>query len=132
VSVDEVLARFVLQRSHVRADRSLKPDLFIPHPYGELSVTRHGALLDGALWAIGSGVAAERQKRLVGRADVRAGDCLRQRLQVIADPLPYNEQHANVAGWPREKPAQKIIALELAAAAGKLIPAPETAQAAEA
>ena len=32
-------------------------------------------------------------------------------------PTPEPRNHANIIGWPKEKPAQKIIAQEIAAAA---------------
>ena len=38
--------------------------------------------------------------------------------------LPENPNHANVIGWPAEKPAQKIIAQQIAAAVDKSVPAP--------
>ncbi|MEX2120214.1 MAG: hypothetical protein WD847_11520 [Pirellulales bacterium] len=31
--------------------------------------------------------------------------------------IPKNPNHANIGGWPMDKPAQKIIALEIAATA---------------
>jgi hypothetical protein len=51
----------------------------------------------------------------------------RQELHVVAAPLLENPNHANVTGWPGEKPAQKIIAQQISAAAGKaLMPPPST------
>jgi hypothetical protein len=44
---------------------------------------------------------------------------LQQLLAVAAAPVEGNPNHANVTGWPTEKPMQKIIAQKLAAAAGK-------------
>lgn len=42
VGPDEALARFVLHGSHIRrSNQTVKPDAFIPHPYRDLSVTRH-------------------------------------------------------------------------------------------
>jgi hypothetical protein len=43
--------------------------------------------------------------------------CLAQTLAVDAAPTETNPNHANVFGWPADKPAQKIIALEIAATA---------------
>jgi hypothetical protein len=40
-------------------------------------------------------------------------------LQVVAAPVPENPNHANVIDWPAEKSAQKIIAQQIAEAAGK-------------
>ena len=44
----EMLARYVMQSGHFRqSDLTVKPNLFIPHPYQELSVTRHRDLDSG-------------------------------------------------------------------------------------
>ena len=41
VSDDEILARYAMQSSHFRrSDQTAKPELFMPHPYQELSLTR--------------------------------------------------------------------------------------------
>lgn len=117
VSDDELLARYILHKSHIRGgDRSLKPDAFIPHPHTDLSVTRHLMATDGELWSIGQGVATARGKTLYGRGDFSAATCVGQRLNVEAAPLSENPNHANVGGWPAEKPLQKIIAQQIAAA----------------
>jgi hypothetical protein len=118
VRPDESLARYVLQSSHIRRSTStVKPDAFIPHPYSELSVTRHLTASEAELWAIGEDIARTIEKTLYGRADISAAVCLAQELQIRADPTPANPNHANVCCWPVDKPAQKIIAQELAAAA---------------
>jgi len=89
-----------------------------PPPDFKLSVTRHIDLSDLALWQIGQAVADARPAAtLHGRADLKVVDVKRQTLQVDAAPLPENLNHANIAGWPPDKPAQKIIAIELAASA---------------
>lgn len=119
VTADEQLARFILQRSHLRQDGTVKQDAFIPHPWPDLSVTRHLQLTERELWSIGQNVARQTAKTLHGRADVRASDFQRHRLRVIKARVEGNPNHANVTGWPTEKPAQKIIAQQIAAAAGK-------------
>lgn len=119
VTADEQLARFILQRSHLRQDGTVKQDAFIPHPWPDLSVTRHFQLTEKELWSIGENVARQTAKTLYGRADVRASDFHRHRLRIIAARVEGNPNHANVTGWPTEKPAQKIIAQQIAAAAGK-------------
>ncbi len=119
ISADEHLARFILQRSHLRQDGSVKPDAFVPYPWPDLSVTRHLQLTENELWSIGHNVARQATKTLRGRADVRARDFQQHRLRVLAAPVEGNPNHANVTDWPTEKPAQKIIAQQIAAAAGK-------------
>ena len=125
VGSDELLARYALQRSHLRADHSPRPDLFMPATDLQLSVTLHIDLSDVQLWAVGKAVAAERQRILYGRADLPTRVCSVQRLHVIPAPFEGNPNHANLVGWPSEKSAQKSIAQELAAnAIGKAAPIP--------
>lgn len=117
VSPDEVLARYVLHSSHMRADRTVKADAFMPYALVEMSVTRHLQASEAELWQVGAEVAAARQRTLHGRADIAAQTCLRQKLSVVASAVEGNPNHANVANWPADKPGQKIIALEIAATA---------------
>ena len=56
-------------------------------------------------------------KTLYGRGDVTASVCIAQNLTVSAAPTPDNPNHADVSAWPADKPAQKIVALQIAAAA---------------
>lgn len=118
VGRDETLARYVLQSSHVRrSTQTVKADAFVPHPRRELSVTRHLMATEDELWSVGEDVAVETRKTLYGRGDVSAATCLAQGLEVQPAPIPKNPNHANIGGWPMDKPAQKIIALEIAATA---------------
>lgn len=118
VAADEALARYVMHSSHVRrSNHTVKPDAFMPHPHRDLSVTRHLAATEDELWSLGEQVAAATAKTLYGRGDIRALVCLAQKLVVNAAPTESNPNHADVSGWPADKPAQKIIALEIAATA---------------
>jgi hypothetical protein len=117
-SSDERLARFILASNWIRkADQTIKPDAFIPYPYPNLSVTRHGNLPEPALWRVGQDIAIARPATLYGRADFCVAAVKRQSLDVVSQPEANNPNHANVTGWPADKPAQKIIAQELAAKA---------------
>lgn len=125
ITSDEWLARFIHYQKYIRQDRTVRADAFIPHPYPDLSVTRHLQLSDAELWRIGRDVARQINRTPHGRVDVQVFVFQRQRLQIVADPVfPENPNHANVRGWPAEKPAQKIIAQQLAAAAGKVLAPP--------
>lgn len=115
VGSDEWLSRYILHKSHVRQDNTLKADPFIPHPWPDLSVTRHLDLDKTMIWDIGADVARQTGKTLQGRAENQANVYQNQKLSVITAPAPGNPNHANVTGWPADKPAQKIIALEIAA-----------------
>ena len=125
IQPSEWLARFILKRNYLRHDRTIKQDAFIPHPYPDLSVTRHLQLSETQLWEIGHDVARQTSKTLHGRADVQVAVFQLHELRVVAAPLPENLNHANVTGWPAEKPAQKIIAQQIAAAAGMALEPPQ-------
>lgn len=111
-----------MQKGYFRSDFSVKPNLFIPHPYQDLSVTRHRDATEAEIWQAGGNVATQQQRTLYGRSDVLTRDCLIDSLRVTAQPFPDNPNHADVEGWPTTKEDQKAIALKLAASATKLIP----------
>jgi len=116
VSEDEWMARFILFRHWIRkSDPPVRPDAFIPHPYPDLSVTRHMDLLEAELWQIGQEIADKRPATLYGRADLQAISVIKKSLRIVPTPEPKN--HANITGWPADKPSQKIIAQEIAAEA---------------
>jgi hypothetical protein len=116
VSEDELMARFILFRHWIRkSDPRVRPDAFIPHPYPDLSVTRHMDLSEAELWQIGQAIADKRPATLYGRADLRAKSVIKKSLRIVPTSEPKN--HANITGWPADKPSQKIIAQELAAEA---------------
>jgi hypothetical protein len=117
VSDDELLARYVLQSKLLRNDRTVRPDLFMPHPYQELSLTRYlNATIEEVL-AIGEDIAKKLNRTLYGRADIQAVDCKVDSLKVVKKPMLNNPNHADIEGFPPEKQDQKAIALRLAAAA---------------
>ena len=118
VAAEELLARFITSSSWIRkSDQTVTQNAFIPHPYPDLSVTRHKDLSHGQLWRIGQEVANARPATLYGRADVTATEVRRQKLEVEPRPVPENLNHASIIGWPADKPAQKSFAQELAAVA---------------
>lgn len=126
VSADELLARYVLTRRHVREDGTIKPDALMPHPHTDLSVSRHALATIEGIWKYGQLVAQQRERELIGRADLHTMSCLDLHLRVKAAPLPDNPSHANVTSWPPDKKEQKRIAIQLAATAVYVRYAPET------
>lgn len=121
VDPKETLTRYLISKSHFRkSSQTVKPDAFVPHPHGELSTTRLLSITDEEIWAVGEDVAVSMDppRRLYGRSDVLASTFLGQGLKTIASPLPDNQNHADVTDWPKnDKPAQKLIAQEIAKAA---------------
>jgi len=116
VSEDEWMARFILFSHWIRKrDRSVRPDAFIPHPFPNLSVIRHRDLSEAELWQIGQQIADKRPATLYGRADLQAISVIRKSLRIVPTAEPKN--HANIIGWPADKPSQKTIAQEIAAEA---------------
>jgi len=133
VDAGEMTARFIVSKRHFNKQTStLKADAFVPHPYEELSVTRLIEITEDEIWSVGRDVAAARTppRTLRGRGDVLAATYLRQEnLQVVADPVEGNPNHAYVTGWPSadEETAQVMIAKEIAAVA-KFVTPPELEQ----
>jgi hypothetical protein len=111
VADGELLARFVLYGRWVRADRTVKPDAFIPHPHPDLSVSRHTGISEDELWQLGQAVANARPATLYGRADVEAQNIKSVSLKIEPSEPPKN--HANITGWPLEKSQQKNIAQQI-------------------
>ena len=121
VGAEEVIARFILVDKHVRRDGTLpeiKAVAFLPYKHVELSVTRHRDLEQAEVCLLGKEVAHARQLPLVGRGDLNAAVPRLQGLDVIPSEGPRKgaRNHANITGWPSEKAAQMVKALELAAA----------------
>jgi hypothetical protein len=86
----------------------------------ELSVTRHVNFTEDDIWNIGRGIAIHASRTLYGRADVKTEHVKKQNLEVKPQPIKNdpnlgdNPNHANIIGWPPEKHARKMIALEIA------------------
>jgi hypothetical protein len=124
VDQDEVLARFILSSVHLsKSNHTAKPEAFMPHPYVELSLTRHREAAVDELWNEGRRIASLRTRTLYGRADVTAAAFIDQDLKIEPRPIPENPNHADAIDWPAEKPAQKIKALEIEAKS-QFVPAP--------
>jgi hypothetical protein len=115
VADEEDLARYILFSKWVRADLTVRPDAFIPHPYPDLSVTRHAGFSDTQVWEAGQKVAQQRRLTLYGRADLRAGSVRGNQLEVVPDPTESNRNHACINRWPPTKPEQMSRAQKLAA-----------------
>jgi len=123
VAGDELLARFIYQSSHIRpSDQTVKPNAFLPPANLLCSVTRHLQATEDELWSVGQDGGQQRGATLYGRADLHADVCTTHGLPVLKAPIQGNPNHADITGWPADKPAQKIIAQELAAVAALVFP----------
>jgi hypothetical protein len=122
IADSELLARFVTYRAWVCANNTLRQDAFVPHPYPDLSVTRHRGMTEQEIWTAGRRITQSRNPpvTLYGSGDLSAGQVRQARLNVEPRPVPENPNHAAILGWP-EKPMQKSYAQELAAVA-KYVP----------
>jgi hypothetical protein len=106
VKDSELLARFITSSKWFRpSDQTVRQDAFIPHPYPELSVTRHKSLSEQEIWKVGQEISDARPATLYGRADFFAESARRQKLAVEPRPVPENLNHACILGWPLDKPA---------------------------
>ena len=113
----ELLARFIVDGAHVRADGTVKPLLFVPYKWVELSVNRHRDATEDETWTVGRQVAGNRQRSLIGRVDILTSDCRISPLDVKAVPLDGNPNHADIVGFPADKPDQMSLGVKIAAAA---------------
>jgi hypothetical protein len=113
---DEILARYVMQSSHFRrSDQTVKPELFMPHPHQDLSLTRYLDATIEEVLTVGKDIAKKLNKALYGRANIETTKCKFGSLDVVKAPTPENPNHVNIQGFPPDKQEQKAIALELAA-----------------
>lgn len=126
VADNELLARFIVNSDEKRPDGKVSHKLFMPYKWVELSVNRHREATIDETWQVGFEVAAQRNKSLHGLANIRAGQCRIETLNVTPEPiLPGNPNHANIVGYPPAKEDQMAIAKELAASIeGNWTPAP--------
>lgn len=109
------MARFLTSKNHY-SRAAVKYGAFMPPPDKKLSVFRIDGLGEPATWKLGDDhITAETGRTVHGRGDIVQGEVERQGLALDHDNRP--PRHANIIGWPDEKHRQKLIALELAAAA---------------
>jgi hypothetical protein len=113
----EMVIRFIFGK-HIRQDRSIRRQAFMPPKNGELSVTRKAGLTEEQIWAVGEQARGGRDESLKGRADLLAGIFAGQGLRVEAAPTGENPRHANVVKWPEGERERRDIADRVAQAVG--------------
>ncbi len=128
VTPDERLSRFIFDKKHLRG--SISPAAFMPPKTGGTSVYRTCGCTAKRIWLLALVfVEGERKDKakILGRADVEAGVVFREGLKVRPLLRPH-PRHADLTGWPEDKPSQKDKALALAEAASLCIrPRPDAA-----
>ena len=111
-----MLSRYLLSRSLFSPQKKrVKSSAFLPPPDLKLSVFRVNGLTKKEIWELGEREVVQKQstsKTLYGRADVKASKVWDVNLRI--DPNDIPPRHADLIGWPEEKSARKLIALELA------------------
>ena len=111
----ELVARFVVHRDEVRADRVLRPQLFKPAKSDNgCSVFRRIGLDEDGIWACAKWVVAE-GRNPIGRADLPVSAVLAAGLVLIPDDNPPN--HALIAGFSEEINTKRDQLQQLAKAA---------------
>ena len=97
---DAAFARFVFDRSLVRADGTVRWKAFLDkRPPHETSVSAHESLRVGIHWGEGAKVNPSRQ--LLGAADITDGNVKSAGLAIRPAPLADMPHHAELAGWPQ-------------------------------
>ena len=116
ISEEEKVARYIFSRSHFsRKSLRVKAEAYMPNG-GEVSVFRTNGLDEATIWGIGSDLAKKRERVLYGRGDTIVSEIRKASLHIRSEEPP--PRHANIVGWPEnDKPRQKILALQIAAAA---------------
>lgn len=94
-----------------KSDSSVTFHAFMPHKRA-LSVFRIWGLSEQEVWEIGRDIADPQGKTLYGRGEVTAQTVTSAGLSIDPDNVP--EDHANIVGWPDDKPKQKLRAMQLA------------------
>ena len=111
MDLDSRVSRFLTSRSHFSANESrVKHGAFLPPASLELSVFVTDQMSLGEIWDCAD---THIPRKVYGRADIsRVGVEEGTRLSVVVDNTPRN--HANIVGWPQDKPARKRLAIKLA------------------
>ena len=126
VANDETVTRSIVASSWFAQKGGVayvKQDAFVPYPNVEFYVIRRMGLEEPVVWRLAKQVAELRNRTFYGRADVNVESFINEGLSVSPSPTEANPNHAEVFKWPKEKEAQKVLALQIAADA-KFIIAP--------
>lgn len=117
IEPDECLSRYILSKSHIRQDGTVRHNALMPWKHDNCtSVFRITGLSESEKWDLGEREIATRQgKPLIGSAEIKAIHVYKNNLEIDPDDNP--PRHANITGWPEDKSKIRSIAQELAAQA---------------
>ena len=97
---ESACARFVMDRSLVRADGTMRWKAFLDkRPPHETSVNSHESIGEGIHWD--EGVLVNPSRTLLGAADILVESIATVGLDVRAAPVPGMPHHAEIFGWPQ-------------------------------
>ncbi len=117
VHASEILSRYIFAKDHYSVlNQRIKYNAFMP-PSSDLhiSVFRTSHLSESDIWSIGEDISLKSDRILHGRGEVVAAEVRRLRLDIDPDNKPIH--HANIVGWPEDKPQRQLIAQQLASVA---------------
>lgn len=112
------LARFLFSKNfYSELKMSVKSSAFMPRQPGDkVSASAIRGLCARTIFRVGNRVGQRRPGRLRGFARLKVSDVARHpSLMVELDNSPW--RHVNIHGWPNQKDACKMLAVELAEAA---------------
>ena len=115
VSPGERISRYIFEKRHIKTGK-VSFGAFLPSRAKELSVYRTDRCSERRIWLLGELFVERIRKgklRILGRGDVSSGIVFEQGLRIVASKQPH-PRHANVLGWPDDKPQQQMKAVVLA------------------
>lgn len=118
--VEKDISRFLFDEKHVRADKTIRYNAFIPPKNFRLSVYKTDSLLCAEIYEIGSVyVEPLRQKPITGVAQIHSENVDLVGLSIDNDGVPHS-RHSNIIGWFEDSTKDRMLAVKLASEASLL------------
>ena len=107
----EILARYLYDKQLIRANGTVRHNAFLPPPQENcLSVFQVTGLSENEKWELGE--KHGRKKPLLGRAEI--DDSCVNEIGLKSERDDNHPRHVNIIGWPANKEARRIKAIEIA------------------
>jgi hypothetical protein len=117
VDRDELTTHFIFAHDQFDSKKCVvKSGAFLPPKDKRLSIYRILKCSERKIWWFGNWYVTRKRadkKPVLARGDLQALSFINANLHITPDGRPH-PRHANVEGWPAEKPLQKMIAVNLA------------------